>query len=173
VRLGATVFYNDFEDLIQTVLVDPANFCFQAQNVGRARTRGVEVEASVTPLTGLLLSLAYTYTDTEDLETGDPLRRFAPNRWALGASYEPLRGLSLSAEVQIVSSQFEAPGLPRNAGYTVVNVAGQYRLPWRWGVLRDMTVHLRIKNLFNEDYAEVLGFPALGTHVVAGLRATF
>jgi outer membrane receptor protein involved in Fe transport len=34
-------------------------------------------------------------------------------------------------------------------------------------------VHVRATNLFNEDYSEVAGFPALGTSVVAGLRATF
>ncbi len=173
VRLGATFFRNDFKDLIQATLIDPVNFCFQARNVGRARTQGVEVEASVAPIDGLLVSLAYTYTDTEDLETGQPLRRFAPNRWALTAIYELLRGLRLSAELFIVSSQFEGAGQARNGGYTVVNVGAAYRLPWRWGPISDVTLHVKVTNLFNEDYAETRGFPALGTHVVGGLRATF
>jgi vitamin B12 transporter len=173
IRLGATVFRNDFTNLIQTTLIDPVSFCSQARNVGRARTQGVEVEAAVTPIDGLLLSLAYTYTDTEDRDTGEPLRRFPPNRWALTGIYEALRGLRLTAELFIVSSQLEAPGLSRNPGYTVVNVGGAYRLPWRWGPLSDLTLHLKVQNLLNEDYAEVQGFPALGTHVVGGLRATF
>jgi outer membrane receptor protein involved in Fe transport len=76
--------------------------------------------------------------------------------------------------VQVLSSQFEAPGQPRNQGYTVVNAAAAYRLPIRrWGFLSNITLHLRVTNLFNEDYSEVAGFPALGTHVVAGIRATF
>jgi vitamin B12 transporter len=116
VRLGLTFFRNDFTDLIQTALIDPANFCFQAQNVGRARTQGVEVEASVAPIDGLLVALAYTHTDTEDRATGGPLRRFAPNRLALTTIYEPRSGLRLSGEVLVVSSQLEAPGLPRNDG---------------------------------------------------------
>jgi len=173
VRVAATVFRNDFTDLIQTTLVDPANFCFQAQNVGRARTQGIEVEASVAPIDRLLLSLAYTHTDTEDRQTGEPLRRFAPNRWALTAIYELIRGLRLTAELFVVSSQFEVPGQPRNDGYVVVNVGGAYRLPWRWGALSNLTIHVKVQNLLNEDYAETQGFPALGTHVVAGLRATF
>jgi len=172
-RVGVTYFRNDFEDLIQFGLVDPANFCFQAQNVGRARTQGVEVEASVAPLAGLVLTVAYTHTDTEDRTTGLPLRRFAPNRWALTADYEVARGLRLTAELLIVSSQFEAAGQPRNDGYAVLNAAAAYRLPWRWGPLRDLTAHVKVTNLLNEDYAEVRGFPALGTHVVAGLRAGF
>ena len=173
VRLGATVFRNDFKNLIQAALVDPVNSCFQAQNVGRARTQGVEVEATATPVDGLVLSLAYTYTDSEDRGTGQPLRRVAPNLWALTATWEPLPRLSLSAELYLVSSQLETPGQPRNPGYTVVNVSGAYRLPWRWGPLSDLTLHLKVHNLLNEEYQEVKGFPALGTHVVAGVRATF
>jgi vitamin B12 transporter len=173
-RLAATYFRNDFTDLIQSTLIDPTNFCFQAQNVGKARTQGVEVEASVTPIDGLVLALAYTYTDSEDLTTGDPLRRIAKNALAVTASWEPLPGLTLSGEVQVMSSQFEAPGQPRNPGYTVVNAAASYRLPIkRWGFLSNVTFHVRATNLFNEDYSEVAGFPALGTHVVGGLRATF
>jgi vitamin B12 transporter len=174
VWLAATYFRNDFEDLIQTALIDPANFCFQAQNVGKARSEGVEVEASVTPIDGLVLAIAYTYTDTEDRTTGDPLRRIAPNQLAVTATWEPWAGLTLSGEVLVLSSQFEAPGQPRNPGYTVVNAAAAYRLPLkRWGPLSNVTVHVRATNLFNEDYSEVAGFPALGTSVVAGLRATF
>jgi vitamin B12 transporter len=174
VRLAATYFRTDFTDLIQSTLVDPANFCFQAQNVGKARSEGVEVEASVAPIDGLVLAVAYTYTDTEDQTTGDPLPRVAPNQLVVTATWEPLPGLTLSGEVQVVSSQFEAPGQPRNPGYTVVNAAAAYRLPLkRWGPLSNLTLHLRASNLFNEDYSEVAGFPALGTNVVVGLRATF
>jgi vitamin B12 transporter len=174
VRVGVTAFRNDFDDLIQSTLLDPANFCSQAQNVGRARTQGVEVEASVTPVEGLTLAVAYTHTDTEDRTTGQPLRRFAPNRLAVSATWEPWPGLTLAGEVLVASSQLEAPGQPRNPGHTVVNAAASYRLPIpRWGPLSGVSVHLKVSNLLNEDYAEVAGFPALGTHVVAGLRATF
>lgn len=174
VRLGATYFRNDFKNLIQSTLTDPVNFCFQARNVGKARSEGVEVEASVIPVDGLVVAVAYTYTDSEDRTTGDPLRRIAANSLAVTATWEPLPGLTLSGEVQVMSSQFEAPGQPRNPGYTVVNAAAAYRLPIkRWGFLSNVTLHVRATNLFNENYSEVAGFPALGTHVVAGLRATF
>jgi vitamin B12 transporter len=174
VRLAATYFHTDFTNLIQSTLTDPVNFCFQAQNVGKARSEGVELEGSVTPIDGLVFAIAYTYTDTEDRTTGNPLPRVTPNALSVTGTWEPLPGLTLSGEVQVLSSQFEAPGQPRNQGYTVVNAAAAYRLPIkRWGFLSDITLHLRVTNLFNEDYSEVAGFPALGTHVVAGIRATF
>ena len=174
VRLAATYFRTDYENLIQSTLTDPVNFCFQAQNVGKARSEGVELEASVTPMDGLVVGLAYTYTDAEDRTTGNPLPRVAKNALAVTATWEPLPGLTLSGELQVLSSQFEAPGQPRNPGYTVVNAAAAYRLPIkRWGFLSNITLHVRATNLFNEDYAEVAGFPALGTWVVGGVRATF
>ncbi len=173
VRLAATYFHTDLKDLIQTTLVDPVNSCFQAQNVGRARTQGVEAEASVAPLDGLLLSAAYTYTDAEDRTAGLPLRRIPTHRFALTVAYEVARDLTLTAELFYVSSQFEAPGQPRNPGYTVVNAGAQYRLPWKWGWLSDVSLHVRVTNLFDESYSEVAGFPALGTQVVGGVRATF
>jgi vitamin B12 transporter len=174
VRLAATYFHIDFTNLIQSTLTDPVNFCFQAQNVGKARSEGVELEGSVMPIDGLVLSVAYTYTDTEDRTTGNPLPRVAPNALSVTGTWEPLPGLTFSGEVLVLSSQFEAPGQPRNQGYTVVNAAAAYRLPIkRWGFLSNITLHIRVTNLFNENYSEVAGFPALGTHVVAGIRANF
>jgi vitamin B12 transporter len=174
VRLAATYFRNDFENLIQATLTDPVNFCFEARNVGKARSEGAEVEVSVTPVDGLAVALTYTHTDSEDRTTGDPLPRVAPDSLAVTATWEPWPGLTLSGELRVMSSQFEAPGQRRNPGYTVVNAAAAYRLPIRrWGFLSNVTLHVRAGNLFNESYSEVAGFPALGTHVVAGLRATF
>jgi len=173
IRLGATYFRNTFKDLIQVVLVDPETFLFAPVNVARARTQGVEVEGSIEPVDRLLLQVAYTHTDTEDLATGKPLRRFAPNKWSLSGSYEPLTGLVLTAQAFIVSSQFESQALGRNPGYTRVDAGLTYRLPWRRWPLRDLELSAKVQNLFDEEFEEVKGFPALGTHYVFGLRGTF
>jgi len=171
--LGATYFRNTFKDLIQVVLVDPETFLFAPANVARARTQGVEVEGSIEPVDRLLLQVAYTHTDTEDLATGQPLRRFAPNRWSLTGSYEPRDGLTLTAQALIVSSQFESEALGRNPGYTRVDAGVIYRLPWRPGPVRNLQLSARVENLFDEEYEEVKGFPALGTHYIFGLRGSF
>jgi outer membrane receptor protein involved in Fe transport len=60
-----------------------------------------------------------------------------------------------------------------NPGWARVDVGGTYRLLQRHKFLQGLDVTARIQNLLNEDYAEVRGFPALGTLALVGLRASF
>ena len=54
-----------------------------------------------------------------------------------------------------------------------MNAGAAYKLARRWGWLSNVVFHVKVNNVFNEDYEEVQGFPALGTWVVGGIRATF
>jgi vitamin B12 transporter len=169
-RLQATYFHNRFEDLIQFVF---AGGVFLPQNVARARTQGVEVGAELDALSWLVLHGSYTFTDTEDLDTGLPLRRFARHRWSVGATAEPIRALSLFVEAHVVSSQFDGPAAPRNDGHVRVDVGGTYRLSRRTGPWPGLDGYLRVENLLDERYAEVRGFRAPGLHAIVGLKATY
>ena len=64
-RFGVTFFHNDYDDLIQY-----AGATFMPENIGRARTFGLENFVSWTPLTNLTVRAAYTWLETEDLDTG-------------------------------------------------------------------------------------------------------
>lgn len=169
VRFGVTYFHTDFDDLIQFAF-DPGTGLFAPQNVGRAETKGVEVYAEVEPVQWLLLYANYTYTDTEDLDTGLELRRFARHRWNAGVSVTPVERLTVFAQANVVSSQFEGEFAPRNPGYHRIDVGGAFRLLGRTGWLERLDLTLRVNNVTDEDYEEVLGFPALGINALAGLR---
>lgn len=181
VRLGATYFHNSFEDLVTVVDVAPtpagvaAGFpsCARSGNVGRARTRGVEFTSEVEPLDWLLLFGNYTYTDTEDLQTGLELRRFARHRWSAGVVVTPVERLSLFAQAHVVSSQFESPAAGRNPGYHRLDVGGTLRLAGRAGAMERLELTARVENLTDQTYSEVFGFPALGFNALVGLRAYF
>ena len=170
IRFGATYFHNDFEDLIQFVF-DPATFLFLPQNVGRAETRGVEVYGELEPLTWLLLYANYTYTDTEDLDTGRELRRFPRHRWNAGVSVTPVERVRVFAQASVTSSQFEGEFAPRNPGYYRLDVGGDVRVLGRAGWLERLDLTVRVNNVTDQDYTEVLGFPTLGVNFLAGLRA--
>lgn len=171
VRAGATWFENHFRDLIQFVF-DPTVARFRPLNVGRAVTRGLETSLELDPLDWLLVYGNYTFTDTEDLETGLPLRRFARHRWNTGLRLTPVTRLSLFAQAHVVSSQLETADI-RNPGYHRVDVGGTWRVLERFGVMDRVELTLRIENLTDNRYTEVFGFPALGFNALAGLRITF
>ena len=81
-------------------------------NIGRARSRGVEFVSQVVILDNLVATFNYTYTDTENLDTGRPLPREPNNRYNGSLTWEPIKRLSLFSEIQISSSQFEHAGEP-------------------------------------------------------------
>jgi vitamin B12 transporter len=177
VRLGVTYFENSFRDLIQLTFnpadCPPGNPFGCPVNVGRARSEGVEVSAEVDLLDTLTFSGTYTFTDTKDLTTGGPLRRFPPHRYTFGLTWTPERALTLFSEVVVVSSQFEREGFPRNPGYHRVDLGGRYRLAERRGAWPALEAFARLNNVTDQSYMEVLGFRALGIHVLAGLEARY
>ncbi len=171
-RLGLTYFHTDFTDLIKFLPLDVFPFA-TVTNVGRARSQGLEFTSEADLWYNLVASVSYTFTDTKDLTTGNPLPRIPKHNWNIGVTWEPIRPLSLFTQLYIRSSQFDNFGDIFNRGYTRVDVGGTYRLLGRYGLLQALEATARIQNLFNEHYAEAHGFPALGTNFLFGLRARF
>ena len=61
-------------------------------------------------------------------------------------------------------SDFVGLGLTRNQGYQRVDLRGRARL------FRGLEAYVVGENVLDEEYQEVLGYPALGISVRAGLR---
>jgi vitamin B12 transporter len=174
VRLGFTYFHTDFRDLISVVPV--SDFCAQAGNVGRARAAGVETYAQTEPFDWLSLGVNYTFTDTENLDTGTPLPRIPKHHFNATVVATPTPRLSLFLQAIVISEQFDpvgAPGGADNPGYYRLDTGGTLVLLRRTGILDRLDLTLRIQNLTDNDYSEVAGFPALGFTALAGLTAYF
>ena len=173
IRLGLTYFHNEFENLITCCVPIPTAPFGGPVNVGSARSAGIEFTSEADLLPNLVASVNYTYTDSKDLQTKRWLPREPQHRWNIGLTWEPIRRLSLFTQVYVVTQQWETFGEVYNSGYTRVDLGGTYRLIERYGLFQGVDLTLRVQNLLNEGYAEVRGFPALGTNVLAGLRARF
>jgi vitamin B12 transporter len=173
IRLGATYFHNDFDNLITCCVALPTAPFGGPFNVGRARSQGLEFTGEVDVLSNLVASAGYTFTATENLATGQPLPREPRNRWSIGLTWEVIPKLTLFTQIYWLSQQFEPFGQVYNAGYTRVDGGGTWRILERMGWLQRLELTARIQNMFNADYAEVRGFPALGINALVGLRASF
>ena len=121
----------------------------------------------------LVASVNYTYTDTETLATDRPFPREPRHRWNIGLTWEPVRKLSLFAQVHVVTRQLESAAAGYNSGHTRVDVGGSWRLLERRYHVQSLDLTARIQNLLDEGYAEVRGFPAPGIGALVGLRAAF
>lgn len=171
-RLGLTYFQNSFDNLIRFVPLSVFPFV-AVVNVARARTAGIEFTSEANLLPSLVASVNYTYTDSEDLSTDRPLPREPRHRWNVGLAWEPIRRLSLFAQLHVSTRQFESEAVGFNRGHTRVDVGGTYRVVDRYGWLQSLELTARVENLLDEGYSEVRGFPALGTQVMLGARARF
>lgn len=164
--LGATYFRNDYKDLIEYLF--PA---FTPQNVGRARTEGVELSARLALTESLTARVSYTYLDAHDLSNGVRLLR-RPRHTAdldvgnvFGGGFSGGFGLHAAADSQDVDAVSFAT--IRGEDYTTARVYAA------WAVNDRLTLKARVENLFDEDYAAVNGFPSLGIGVYAGAEWTF
>ncbi len=128
-------------------------------------------EADILP--NLVGYVNYTFTDTKNLVTGRWLPREPQHRWNIGLTWEPIRRLSLFTQVYVVTQQWETFGEVYNSGYTRVDMGGTYRVLEKYNWVQGLDLIVRVQNLLNEGYAEVRGFPALGTNVLVGLRVGF
>ena len=174
-RLGLTYFQNDVTNLISFIFTNTPPFV-KGVNLGHVRSAGIEFTSEVDLLDTLTVAFNYTYTDTENL----PLDQLAPreprHRYNTTITWQALPRLQLFTQIHAITKQLEPIGggnIIYNPGYTRVDVGGTYRILNRYAFLQALDFTTRVQNLFDADYAEVRGFPALGVQALFGLRASF
>jgi vitamin B12 transporter len=178
--LEFTYFQNHFRDQIGYAISDPVTYAGSYFNIGKSRARGLETSLSLDLLWKLSFSGAYTFLDSEVLEStssfdpvyaegnellrrprhsGNVVLRWKPGRWTFGAT-----AILVGTRAD---SDFSSLGMTSNKGYTVVNLLANFRL------MNDMSLFTAVNNVANEQYMEVLGYPALRRNFRVGLRAGF
>lgn len=160
-RLDVVAFETRQVDLIDFPLASPGFV-----NVGRARSRGVELAARLRGARGDL-RLDGTWLDAEDRTTGAPLKLRPEHSANLVAALRP-GPFELSLAASWVGERPDsdpttfAPAT--NPAYLVAGVAAHWQArPW-------LRPYLRVDNALDERYEPALGFPAPGRTVAGGVR---
>jgi outer membrane cobalamin receptor len=176
-------FRNRYDDLIVTVgraLADASRYV--SDNISNARAHGLEASVAARPLRAVSLRAGYAWLGTEILavdgagvapapfEVGDPLLRRPRQSGFLDAVITTNR---VSGYFRVdgrghwldIDPSFGASGGLYDARGFVVADAGV-----SVAVRRLVDARLRVTNLFDRQYEEILGFPALGRAVVVGVR---
>jgi outer membrane cobalamin receptor len=188
--LDVTYFDNRFRDQIAFIF-DPLTFgpvqladgtLTNFVNVERSTARGLELAGAVRPVRQLRLAASYTFLRSRlertqsvlNPELGLPLVRRPRHAGTIEASWVVERwDLTLDGSLvgrrrdldPVSGARFDAAGRAFiNDGYAKLNLSGSCRIN------RALRAFARIENLLNQDYQEVLGFPAYRLNFSAGLR---
>ncbi len=164
--LNGTVFQNQIKNLIQALSPD-----FVYDNVGKARTQGIELSATAQPFKGIKhldsfrLRTSYTYTDTKNLDTGDSLLRRPRNKFSINANYQATKKLNLNVDVTHIgqSLDFGTPTIHLKA-FTLVNIAATYDLT------KNLNAYFRLQNAMDSPYEWVKGYGTPRISAYGGLR---
>jgi vitamin B12 transporter len=158
--VDATYYRNDYRNLI---LFDLATFTLQ--NIGTARSHGVELTGrwSITDVT--VLNASYTRTDSLDGETGELLVRRPPNKGSLGLG----RRLWDDRALVNLDGIFVGDRTDSRDGSVILQDYMVFNLSGHVDVFDDVRVLCRVENLFDEDYEEITGFQTQPLSVFAGV----
>lgn len=164
IQFGATYFHNDIKNLIVCV----GGFPCINENVGLAKTHGIEAFVAAQITSQLQVRTDYTHTEAIDASTGIDLKRRPSDKTSVSAVWQPTNKWTFSATALWVSGwldtdrfAFTTVGAP---GYHTINLAANYAMNDK------VTIFGRIDNLLDERYQNPLGFEKTGFGVYAGLR---
>jgi vitamin B12 transporter len=184
-RVSASFFTNEFRDLINQS-VGPANSsCFTGNemlffNTDLSRARGVNWSGEAHLNHWLTVKANYSFDDSRVLKTvpsapaieqpGNHLLRRpvnSGNLW-LNANYRRLNfNIAGYFSGRRTDSDFLGLGITRNPGYARFDLATSYNF------VRGFSFYGRVANLFDKQYQEAIGYPALGRDFRLGLRYRF
>jgi outer membrane receptor protein involved in Fe transport len=151
-------------------------------NLERASARGIELIGAARPLLKLQVSGSYTFLRSRidraasqlNSEQGLGLVRRPRHAGSFEIIWADQRfDITVDGSISgkrrdidpVSGSRFDLSGRPlSNDGYAKINAAGTYRMS------RQIAAFARVENLLNQDYEEILGFPAYRLNFSAGLR---
>ncbi len=163
-----TYFDADLEDEIQSFFPSVINLD------GESERQGIELSAVYRIGENTSLTANYTYTDADE-PGGEEVRR-PEHTGSLSAAHDFLDGrLRLAGSAAFNGEQldndfrnFFVNGFVAERteldSYTLVNVNASY------DVTEDVEVYVRLENVFDEDYEQVIGYAAPGRTAYAGVR---
>lgn len=162
IGLRATAFRIEVEDEI-VFFFDTLTFDSYYVNVARTESTGVEFQGDVRFGQGFGLSGSYAWTDAQD-QDGDRLLRVPEHSGSVTLDWSggDWRG---ALTVRGESDQDDAGGV--RDGFVIGRFAGGYQLT------DNIELTLRIENLTDERYQEVLGYGETGRAAYAGVRLRY
>jgi outer membrane receptor protein involved in Fe transport len=182
--------FNNFCNLTSPVVPSGFGYFF---NTDIARARGLNLSGETRFTRWLNLAGNYTYNDSRVIKASEPFdptelpgnhlirRPVNSGSLTMNAAYRRLNVTlggyftGVRTDSDFLSMRFTSstgpvcigPCLTHNPGYARLDLSGSYR------VGHGVTFYARATNLFDKQYQDALGYPALGRDMRAGVKYTF
>ncbi len=170
-ELSAVYFNYSFVDLIG---FDAA---FKPVNINKASSKGVEIEANYKMNNFAKFNLSYTYTKAVDESDGankeDQLIRRPEHKAVFGVEFSPIEKLDVNASVRYVGKRYDNDFSVWPAKrtelkeYTIADMIIGYE------IMKNARLYLKVDNLLNTDYEEVLYYGTLGRSFYLGVNISY
>lgn len=153
IQMDLRYYKNRFTDLID---FDPE--IFQNVNRDRVNVEGVELSSSLNVHEKIDLMMSVSYTDTNVVGSDVQLRHRPKWKGSFGANINPNVDLALNLFANIQGKYAESSIVTGNLemnGYTSVDFSAIQKIG------NSLAVKLSVRNILNNDYEEIIGFPTL------------
>jgi vitamin B12 transporter len=164
INLGVDYFDNDLTNLIS---YNPTTYI--SENIGQARTYGVESFADFKGISNLDAKGSYTYTYAENLVTYSVLARRPQNKASGDVDYK-WGDAGFGGSLIYTGTAFDTDfsGAPVTLpSYFLVNLRASYQ------VNSQVKLFARVDNLFNQWYEDAYGYSTPGLSVYGGTKVSF
>jgi vitamin B12 transporter len=168
--LRLTFFSNRIDDLINFKFGSPSTY----ENIGRVKTLGLEADLNVQLARNVYAFANYTLNDPRIVRDANPdiednqLSFRDADSLNVGLAYETPRGIYAAVILRYLSDYFvnntNTESLP---GYTTVDL--KLRIP----LGRTVVFNGSLDNLFDQQYEQYPGYPAVGRSFRVRISATF
>jgi vitamin B12 transporter len=161
VWIGATAFYNRYDDLI--------DFTNGYQNVGRARSAGLELTARWAPVRAFRTGWSYTLTEAMNLDTGEELLRRARHLFAGSWEYAPWDPLKLTGQVVVKGPRWDMNYSVFPYERVWMGTSGVVDLLVSYQLRRDLETYVKLQNILDSRAEEIYGYATPGFGAYGGI----
>jgi outer membrane cobalamin receptor len=163
---GITFFLTKYDNLISASWDLANNKYFPAKNINKSETYGLEISSHNQITQKVHLDSSISYAKSKDLDSN---KDFLPRRPEFYGSFTATYRedeFDLGTQMNFKNKTRES-STKRNDDYATFRLFGNYE------VSDHLVFNVRVENLFDEKYEEVIGYPALGRAIHAGFSYNF
>lgn len=155
-----SVFFTEYKNLIN------APWGVIPENIGESESLGIEVSFQNQISESLSIVPSISYVRSKDLDSNNDFLPKRPEFFGCITATYRIKAVNLGTQMNFKNNTRENAS-NENDDYMIFRLFGNYEIS------DDLIFNARIENLFDEKYEEVIGYPALGRAIHAGLSFSF